>query len=244
MKKLLPALALLTLCASAWLAPSTAAAVPKMDVKVAFGVGSTRFVPRVPTINIYEGDDPTNPGRYLGSVGGRNAGNFPTWGLKIAARVTAGKIFGEIGAGFSRFYFEFGPQLELLATIEGANPDFIDALVGQTARMNSMEIPLTAGYVPYKNPYFKLFLYGGWVSTFNIRGFVDLNEDRKAYRFKPKDIPGYPLAIYRASLRLGVQFDLGPLNFDFSYDVGLNSATATEFRSNMQVFNFYLGWLF
>ena len=34
--------------------------------------------------------------------------------------------------------------------------------------MNSLEIPLTAGYVPYKNPYFKLFLYGGWVSTFNI----------------------------------------------------------------------------
>jgi hypothetical protein len=244
MKKLIPALALLTLCASVWLTPTSASAVPKMDVKVAVGVGSTRFVPRVPTIDLYEGDDPMNPGPYLGTVGGRNAGNFPTWGLKLAARVTAGKIFGEIGAGFSRFYFEFGEQLELLATIEGGNPDLIAALVGQTVRMNSMQIPLTAGYVPYKNPYFKFFLYGGWVSTFNIRGFVDVNGNRKAFQFKPKDIPGYPLSIYVASVRLGVQFDLGPLNFDVSYDVNLNSFTKTVFRTNTQVFNFFLGWLF
>ena len=152
MKKLIPALALLTLCASVWLTPTSASAVPKMDVKVAVGVGSTRFVPRVPTIHLYEGDDPMNPGPYLGTVGGRNAGNFPTWGLKLAARVTAGKIFGEIGAGFSRFYFEFGEQLELLATIEGGNPELIAALVGQTVRMNSMQIPLTAGYVPLQEP--------------------------------------------------------------------------------------------
>ena len=110
--------------------------------------------------------------------------------------------------------------------------------------MNSLEIPLTAGYVPYANPYFKLFIYAGWVSQFNIRGFVDLGGNRKAIKFKPKQVPGYPFSIYVAGFRLGSQFDLGPLNFDFNYTISMNSATKTEFRTNSHVFRFLLGWLF
>jgi len=242
MKKLLPALALLTLCTAVWLPPSSASAVPKMDVKVAVGVGSTRWASRVPEIDLY--DAPPPDGMYLGTAGGRHPSSLPNWGMKLAARVTAGKIFGEIGIGFSRFYFEFNEELALIAEVEGGDPEVIAQLLGEQARMNSLEIPLTAGYVPYKNPYFKIFLYGGWVSTFNIRGFVDLNGNRKALKFKPKDIPGYPLSIYVAGARFGVQFDLGPLNFDVSYTINLNSVTKTEFRTNTQVFNFYLGWLF
>jgi outer membrane protein assembly factor BamA len=82
------------------------------------------------------------------------------------------------------------------------------------------------------------------VSTFNLRGFADVNGNRKAFKFKPKDIPGYPLAIYVAGLRLGTQFDLGPLNFDFSYTIGMNSYTSAEYRTNSHVFKFFLGWLF
>ena len=245
MKKLIPALALLTLCSSVWLAPSSASAVPKMDVKVAVGVGSTTLVPRVPDIDLYS-HGPDGPGDnpvYEGTVGGRRPGTFPNWGMQIGARVTFdNKIFFEMGAGFSRFYFDIGQQLQDIAEFQG-NP-IPDALKGQRARMNQMEIPLIAGYRPYANPYFKIFVYGGWVSTFNIRGFADLNGDRKAYKFKPKDIPGYPLAIYVAGLRIGTQIDLGPLNFDVSYTIGMNSFTATDYRTNSHVFKFFLGWLF
>jgi len=241
MKKLIPALALLTLCSSVWLAPSSASAVPKMDVKVAVGVGSTTLVPRVPDIDLYSGG-PDNP-VYEGTVGGRRPGTFPNWGMQIGARVTFdNKVFFEMDAGFSRFYFDIGQQLQDIAEYQG-NP-IPDALKGQRARMNQMEIPLIAGYRPYANPYFKIFVYGGWVSTFNIRGFADLNGDRKAYKFKPKDIPGYPLAIYVAGLRIGTQIDLGPLNFDFSYTIGMNSFTATDYRTNSHVVKFFLGWLF
>ena len=241
MKKLIPALALLTLCSSVWLAPSSASAVPKMDVKVAVGVGSTTLVPRVPDIDLYSGG-PDNP-VYEGTVGGRRPGTFPNWGMQIGARVTFdNKVFFEMDAGFSRFYFDIGQQLQDIAEFQG-NP-IPDALKGQRARMNQMEIPLIAGYRPYANPYFKIFVYGGWVSTFNIRGFADLNGDRKAYKFKPKDIPGYPLAIYVAGLRIGTQIDLGPLNFDLSYTIGMNSFTATDYRTNSHVFKFFLGWLF
>lgn len=241
MKKLIPALALLTLCSSVWLAPSSASAVPKMDVKVAVGVGSTTLVPRVPDIDLYSGG-PDNP-VYEGTVGGRRPGTFPNWGMQLGARVTFdNKVFFEMDAGFSRFYFDIGQQLQDIAEFQG-NP-IPDALKGQRARMNQMEIPLIAGYRPYANPYFKIFVYGGWVSTFNIRGFADLNGDRKAYKFKPKDIPGYPLAIYVAGLRIGTQIDLGPLNFDVSYTIGMNSFTATDYRTNSHVFKFFLGWLF
>jgi len=237
MKKLLPALAILTICASVSLPPSSASAVPKMDVKVAVGIGSTTLVPRVPTIDLYD-----EMGMFLGEVGGRSPATFVNWGMQLGARVTSGKIFGEMAIGFSRFYFEIGDELALIAEAQG-NP-LPEGIIGQTARMNSLEIPLTAGYVPYANPYFKLFLYGGWVSTFNIRGFVDLNGERKALKFKPKDVPGYPLSIYVAGMRFGAQFDLGPLNFDFSYTISMNSVTATDFRTNSHVFKLFLGWLF
>ena len=241
MKKPIPVLALLTLCSSVWLAPSSASAVPKMDVKIAVGVGSTTLVPRVPDIDLYSGG-PDNP-VYEGTVGGRRPGTFPNWGMQLGARVTFdNKVFFEMDAGFSRFYFDIGQQLQDIAEFQG-NP-IPDALKGQRARMNQMEIPLIAGYRPYANPYFKIFVYGGWVSTFNIRGFADLNGDRKAYKFKPKDIPGYPLAIYVAGLRIGTQIDLGPLNFDVSYTIGMNSFTATDYRTNSHVFKFFLGWLF
>ena len=246
MKKLLSLLAVTAFSASVWLAPSSVSAVPKMDVKVAVGVGSTTLVARVPNIDLYStgpGGPDDNP-VYEGSVGGRNHDTFFNWGMQLGARVTAGKIFGEMAIGFSRFYFEFGDDLALIAELEGADPAEIARLEGQTARMNQLEIPLTAGYVPYANPYFKIFFYGGWVSTFNIRGFVDLDGNRKALRFKPKEIPGYPLSIYIAGFRLGTQFDLGPLNFDFSYTISMNSVTDTDFRTNSHVFKFFLGWLF
>lgn len=245
MKKLIPALALITLCSSVWLAPSSASAVPKMDVKIAVGVGSTTLVPRVPDIDLYS-HGPDGPGDnpvYEATVGGRHPGTFPNWGMQIGARVTFdNKVFFEMDAGFSRFYFDIGQELQDIAEFEG-NP-IPEALQGQRARMNQMEIPLIAGYRPYANPYFKIFVYGGWVSTFNIRGFADVNGNRKAYKFKPKDVPGYPLAIYVAGLRLGTQIDLGPLNFDFSYTIGMNSFTSADYRTNSHVFKFFLGWLF
>ena len=238
MSRTLAVLASLAIAVSALLATAPASAVPKMDVKVAVGVGSTTLVSRLPEIDLFGGDPP----EFIGSVGGRNPATFSNWGLFLSARVRADKLFGEVAIGFSRFHFTVGEELVLIAIAEG-NDDLIQ-LFGETARMNSLEIPLTAGYVPYHNPYFKFFLYGGWVSTFNVRGFVELNGDRKGLKFKPKEIPGYPLSIYIAGFRMGSQIDLGPVNFDFNYTINLNSVTKTSFRTNAHVFRFLVGWLF
>jgi hypothetical protein len=241
MKKLLQALASLCLCASVWVAPSPASAVPKMDVRVFLGVGSTTLVPRVPEIDLYlDGEDPM----YLGTVGGRNPSTFASWQIGLAARVRSRKVFGEVGIVFSQFSFEISETLALIAQAEGnPNADQIMEIVGRTARMNSLEFPFTAGYIPYANPYFKLYLYGGLVNKFNIKGFIDIG-GRRGYKFRPADIPGFPLVIYQAGARLGTAFDLGPFNFDFNYTIGMNSITKTEFRTNSHVFQFNLGWLF
>ena len=244
MKKILPALALLTLCAAAWLPPSSASAVPKLDIKVAVGIGSTTLVPRVPTIDLYEGEPP-DPGAFIGTVGGKTPSTFFNWGMQIGARVTFdNKVFVEMNAGFSRFYFTYGEQLTLISIAEGEDPDIVARLTGQRVRMNQMEIPLTAGYRPYGNPYFKIFVYGGLVNTFNIRGFVELDGNRKGLQFRPRDVPGYTIAPYLAGARMGAQFDLGPLNFDVNYTIGINSITKTVFRTNTHVFKVFLGWLF
>ena len=136
MKKLTPVLALLTVCASVWLTPSSASAVPKMDVKVAVGIGSTTIVPRVPSIDLYS----TGPGGpndnpvYEGSVGGRSRATFTNWGMQLGARITAGKIFGEMAIGFSRFYFEVGDELELIARLQG--DPLPEEILNQQARIS------------------------------------------------------------------------------------------------------------
>lgn len=237
MKNGFSASSLLVICAAAWLAPSSALAVPKMDVKVFLGVGSTTLVPRVPEIDLYVGDPP----EFLGTVGGRNGGTFPNWDVGLSARVRQRKLFAEIGIVFSQFRFSINEQIALVAEAQGEPLD--ERILGRTARMNSLDFPITAGYIPYSNPYFTLFLYGGLVNKFNLKGFIDLG-DRRALRFRPMDIPGFPLVIYQAGARLGVAFDLGPFNFDFNYTIGMNSITKTEFRTNSHVFQFNLGWLF
>ena len=87
MKKLIPALALLTFCTAVWLPPSSASAVPKLDIKVAVGFGSTTLVPRVPTYSLYREDPPPNRDdiqemTFIGTVGGRNPSTFFNWACR------------------------------------------------------------------------------------------------------------------------------------------------------------------
>ena len=223
MKNLVSALFLLALFCGLSSVPTRARAVPKLNIKVFIGAGSTTLVPRLPSFELDSGE----------RVGGRQPSTFFSWQGGLSARVRLRKVFGEIGLVFSRFTFQLSED----------TPGLPEELVGRDAKFNSLDVPITAGYVPYSNPYFKLFLYGGWVSKFNIRGFIDTGEGR-GLKFRPKQITGAPFVIYQAGFRLGVQFDLGPMNFDFNYTIGLNSITKTAFRTNSHVTELNVGWLF
>jgi len=230
------AASLVALAGLIWLVPSPASAVPKLDIKVFLGVGSTTLVPRLPEITLPSGT----------VIGGRQSETRGSWQGGLSARVRFdNKVFVELAMAFSRYGFTI-PEIELeICEIQNpGNPDAcagLEDLIGQTGRMNSFDIPMTVGYVPYRNPYFGLFLYGGLVNKFNIRGFIETNGDRKGLKFSPKDAN---IAIYQIGLRLGWQFDLGPVNVDFNYTLGLNSQTTTDFRTSSHVTQFNLGWLF
>ena len=225
----------LALIATVGLTENHAVAVPKLDLKVFAGVGTTVAVVRLPAFELPSGDVPE-----------RESLRFFSWQGGLSARVRARKVFGEVGLVFARFQFQVDRVLRDISILQ--NPDdpqaqIPESLVGSRARMNSLDVPLTAGYVPYANPYFKLFLYGGLVNKFNIRAVIN-DGSRRGIRLRPKQIPGYPIAIYQAGFRLGAAFDLGPANFDFNYTIGINSLTKTVFRTNSHVFQFNVGWLF
>jgi len=229
------AVALFALCGWMWLIPASASAVPKLDIKVFLGVGSTTLVPRVPEFTLPSGT----------VVGGRVSETRGNWQGGLSARVRFDKAFAESGRVVSRFGFTIHEsELGSCLLQNAGNPDAclgVEEIIGKDGRMNSFEIPMTAGYVPYRNPYFGLFLYGGLVNKFNIRGFVETNGSRKGLKFKPRDAN---FVIYQIGLRLGWQFDLGPVNFDFNYTLGLNSFTKTDYRTSSHVTQFNLGWLF
>ena len=62
---------------SMWLIPASASAVPKLDIKIFLGVGSTTLVPRVPEYQLSSGV----------VVGGRVSETRGSWGGGLSARV-------------------------------------------------------------------------------------------------------------------------------------------------------------
>ena len=84
------------------------------------------------------------------------------------------------------------------------------------------------GYIPYKNPYFKLFLYAGYVNHFNTKIIVAI-DGGPTFKVRPKEDN---IAVYQAIARFGASVDLAMFNLDFNYSISLNSATTTSFRTS------------
>ncbi len=113
-------------------------------------------------------------------------------------------------------------------------------------QVNSFELPLIMGYIPYKNSIFKLFLYAGYVNHFNTKILVDAtlldgSGTEVSFKLKPKDVD---FAIYQAIGRVGVNFDIAMFNFDFNYSISMNSATKTSYRTGYHQLQVNLSYLF
>jgi len=119
---------------------------------------------------------------------------------------------------------------------EGVNP----SLGGVNTQVNSFELPFLAGYIPYKNPYFKWLVYGGYVNHFNTKIIVR-RDGESSLRLKPK---ADNLAIYQALARFGTSVDLAMFNFDLNYSISMNSATTTSYRTSYHQLQLNLAYLF
>jgi hypothetical protein len=196
--------------------PSTSAAQqPKMDIKVFAGASSTTYVSMLET--------------------GRERETFAGWQIGFGPRVYRRKWFAETLLSFNRWAFS---QAIDLSDIEGLG------VVQIRGRVNSFELPFHAGYVPYKNSYFKLFLYGGYVNHFNTKILATVEvpgEPDEGLKLRPKEAD---LAIYQAIARFGVAVDLAMFNLDFNYSMTLNSATSTSYRTGYHQLQLNLAYLF
>lgn len=155
---------------------------------------------------------------------GRERDFFAGWQIGFGPRLRRDKLFIEVLFSFNRWYFE------------GANPEF----GGVNTQVNSFELPFIVGYIPYKNPYFKVFLYAGYVNHFNAKIIVT-REGEPSLKLRPKDDD---LAVYQALARFGASVDLAMFNLDLNYSISLNSATKTSYRTSYHQVQLNLGYLF
>jgi len=146
------------------------------------------------------------------------------WQVGFGARIRRRQAFIEVQLSFDRW--AIASELEDGSQIAG--------------NVNSFELPLIMGYIPYKNPFFKLFLYAGFVNHFNT-AYVLFPPDSGKEKFRIKDTT---LAVYQAIGRLGVNFDLAKFNIDFNYSISLNSVTHTTYRTGYHQLQLNLGYLF
>lgn len=155
---------------------------------------------------------------------GRVRDTFTGWQAGFGPRVRRRQAFIEILFSFNRWSFSL------------SDPE-LGAFSGQ---VNSFELPFNMGYIPYKNSYFKLFLYGGYVNHFNTKIIAEVPEVG-TFKFRPKDVD---FAIYQALIRFGANFDLAMFNVDFNYSISLNSATKTSYRTGYHQLQLNLAYLF
>jgi len=167
---------------------------------------------------------------------GRERDTFVGWQVGFGARVHRRKWFLEGLLSFNRWAFSGS------AAIEGFDYFRI------RGRVNSFELPINGGYIPYQNAYFKLFLYAGYVNHFNTKILASVSaqvsgEDPLSFdtKFRPKEID---LAIYQALARFGINFDLAMFNIDFNYSISMNSATSTSYRTGYHQLQLNLAYLF
>ena len=154
---------------------------------------------------------------------GRERDTFAGWQIGFGPRLRKRKWFIEALFSFNRWAFAFD-----------------DPIFGSfNGRVNSFELPLIAGFIPYKNPYFKVFLYGGYVNHFNTKILVEVQG--QSLKLRPKEID---FAIYQAIARFGANVDLAMFNLDFNYSISMNSATTTSFRTGYHQIQLNLAYLF
>jgi hypothetical protein len=155
---------------------------------------------------------------------GRERDLFGSYQIGFGPRLRRGKAFIEALFSFNRWIYE------------GVNP----TLGGVKTQVNSFELPFLAGYIPYENPYFRFFLYGGYVNHFNTKIIVQ-REGQPSLRLKPKDDN---LAVYQAIARFGTSVDLAMFNLDLNYSISMNSATTTSYRTGYHQVQLNLAYVF
>jgi hypothetical protein len=94
-------------------------------------------------------------------------------------------------------------------------------------RIRSLQLPLNIGYVPVKKTLVKCFTYFGLVNEVSLMGqFTFQGETEK---FAPSELR---IHTYNLGARFGTQVDLGMINVDASYTIGITNSFQSRMRTN------------
>jgi hypothetical protein len=173
----------------------------------------------------------TNTSTFVYRLDSTNADVLTGWQTGIGLRVSKRMYFGEIDFVYKDYAFTLEPGDDL--------DDGIGITEPLKLAMHSLEIPMTAGIIPIKEPLYKLFLYGGFVNKFALKGRFSIGDE--TIKVRPSEIEQ---PFYGFDVRVGSQLDLAIFNFDFSYSFGITNALKERVRTNLHAINFNVGLIF
>ncbi len=183
---------------------------PKLHVKLFAGTNTSTFVYRL---------DSTKADILTG------------WQTGLGLRVSKRHYFGEIDLVYEDFALTLEPGEDLDPSLGIDDPIKL--------ALHSFDIPLTAGYIPIKEPLYKLYLYGGLVNKFALKGRFSIGDE--TIKVKPSEVSQ---PFYGLEVRFGSQLDLAWFNFDFNYSYGITNSLTERIRTNMHSIQFNFGLLF
>lgn len=106
-------------------------------------------------------------------------------------------------------------------------------------KLKSFDLPLKVGVVPIKSPLYKWYCYTGASFRFNTAGFLIIDDEK--IKFKPKEVG---LANPNIDFILGTQMDIGWLNLELMYSVGVTNSLRENIRTNSHELQLSAGILF
>ncbi len=151
------------------------------------------------------------------------------WQAGFGFRVTQKKFFGEFDFLFLRNSVII-PLTDSLVQNQFEKFEF---------KFKSFEMPIKVGIVPIKTPLYKWYCYSGLSFRFNTKGYLKINEEE--IKLKPKEVG---LANPNIDFIIGTQIDIGWLNLDLMYSIGVTNSLTENIRTNSHEIQLNAGILF
>ena len=154
---------------------------------------------------------------------------FHGWHAGFGFRVTEKKFMAE-------FDFQFLRNEVVIIFPDSISIESFDKF---EFKYKSFVIPIKIGVVPIKTPLFKWYCHTGISTRFNTKGILKLAGEE--FKFKPKEVG---LANPNIDWNIGSQVDIGWLNLEIMYSMGITNSLRENIRTNSHVIQFSAGIIF
>jgi len=174
---------------------------------------------------------------HLKAIGGYNAHVYPQqknnvmhgWQAGFGLRVIQKRIMAETDLLFLRNNVSLIRQ----------DPLNLDQFETIDFSLRVMEAPLKIGYIPIKTPFIKWYCYSGTILRLKSKGFHKVNDE--LIRFNPLEV-GFDNP--NVDFILGTQVDIGWLNLDLTYSLGMLHSLRDNTRTNSHELQLSTGIIF